>query len=345
VSHRVGVIGAGLMGTTHVRLLSASVPGAELVAVSDAIGESAERLAHEVGVGTVYTDALELIRDPGVDAVVIASPAETHEPFLRACFDAGKPVLCEKPLAASAAGARRVVEAEAALARRLVQLGFMRRFDPAYVDLKSQLDRGQIGAPVLLHCAHRNPTVPPGFGSEMILTDSVVHDIDAARWLLGQEIVKVTVLTPRPSRNAPEGVQDPQLVVFETDAGVLVDVEAFVNAQYGYDIRCEIVGESGTVALAPHGTVRRRRDGHDATEIPMRFQDRFFTAYVHELQSWVASIASGSASGASAWDGYAASVVSEAAVESLTSGQPAEVRLESRPELYAEAGHLVTQDK
>jgi myo-inositol 2-dehydrogenase/D-chiro-inositol 1-dehydrogenase len=319
MSVRVGVVGAGLMGTTHVRLLSASVPEAELVAVSDAIAESAERLAGEVGVGTVYNDALELIRDPDLDAVVIASPSETHEPFVLACFEAGKPVLCEKPLAANAAAARRVLDAEAALPRRLVQVGFMRRFDPAYVDIKSRVDRGEIGAPVLLHCAHRNPTVPPRFGSEMILTDSVVHDIDTARWLLGQEIVKVTVLTPRPSRNAPAGVQDPQLVVFETDAGTLVDVEAFVNAQYGYDIRCEIVGESGTVALPPHGK-----------EIPMGFQERFAAAYVNELRSWVASIASGSASGASAWDGYAATVVCEAAVESLRSGQPTEVRLGSQ---------------
>ena len=344
MSLRVGVIGAGLMGTTHVRLLSTSVPTAEVAAVSDAIAESGERLAHEVGVGTVYTDALELIRDPGVDAVVIASPAETHESFVRACVEAGKPVLCEKPLAASAAAARRVLDAEAGLARRLVQVGFMRRFDPAYVDMKARVDRGEIGSPVLLHCAHRNPTISPGFGSERILTDSVVHDVDAARWLLGQEIVKVTVLTPRPSSCAPEGVQDPQLVVFQTDAGALVDVEAFVNAQYGYDIRCEVVGESGTVALAQHGTVQVRRDGREGTDVPIGFRERFSSAYETELQSWVASIASGSAAGASAWDGYAASVVCEAAVESLRSAQPTEVRLESRPELYADAGHLVAHD-
>jgi myo-inositol 2-dehydrogenase/D-chiro-inositol 1-dehydrogenase len=316
MSLRIGVIGAGMMGTTHVRLLSDSVPAAEVVAVSDAIAASAKRLANEAGARTIHTDALELIHDPGVDAVVIASPADTHEPFVLESIAAGKPVLCEKPLAASAAAARRVLEAEAALARRLVQVGFMRRFDPAYVEMKARLDRGDIGAPLLVHCAHRNATVPPGFGSEMILTDSVVHDIDTARWLLGQEIVKVTVLTPRPSRKAPVGVQDPQLVVFETDAGALVDVEAFVNAQYGYDIRCEIVGESGTVALPLHGT-----------EVPTGFQERFSSAYVNELRSWVASIATGEPVGAGARDGYAATVVCEAAVESLRSGQPTQVQL------------------
>ncbi len=128
---QVGVIGAGLMGSTHVRLLSSSVPAAEVAVVSDAIAESAERVAREVGVPNISTDALEVIQDPGVDAIVIASPAETHEPFVLACFEAGKPVLCEKPLAASANAAWRVLEAEAALDRPLVQVGLMRRFDPS----------------------------------------------------------------------------------------------------------------------------------------------------------------------------------------------------------------------
>jgi myo-inositol 2-dehydrogenase / D-chiro-inositol 1-dehydrogenase len=314
---RVGVIGAGLMGSTHVRLLSSAVAGAEVVAVSDAIADSARRLADEVGAGTVHTDGRELIEDPDVDAVVIASPAETHEPFVLACLEEGKPVLCEKPLAAAPAAARHVLEAEAALAHPLVQVGFMRRFDPAYVALKARIDRGEIGRPLLAHCAHRNATVPPRFDSELILRDSTVHDVDTVRWLLGQELVKVTVLTPRPSRHAPAGVQDPLLVIFQTDAGALVDVEAFVNAQYGYDIRCEVVGETGTAALPLHGA-----------DVPANFQERFPAAYVAELEAWVASIATGTPAGARAWDGYAAALVCEAAVESLRTGEPVEVAIE-----------------
>jgi myo-inositol 2-dehydrogenase / D-chiro-inositol 1-dehydrogenase len=317
MSLRVGVIGAGLMGSTHGRLLSGSVAEAEVVAVSDAIAASAQRLADEVGVGTVYTDAGELIEDPSVDAVVIASPADTHEAFVLACFDAGKPVLCEKPLASTAAAARHVLEAEAATERPLVQVGFMRRFDPDYVSLKARIDGGEIGRPLLTHCAHRNRTVPERFDSEMILRDSTVHDIDTVRWLLGQELVKATVLTPRPSRHAPDGVQDPLLVVFQTDAGALVDVEAFVNAQYGYDIRCEVVGETGTAALPLPGA-----------DVPAGFQERFAAAYVGELAAWVASIAGGIPVGARAWDGYAAALVSEAAVESLRTGEPVEVEIE-----------------
>jgi myo-inositol 2-dehydrogenase/D-chiro-inositol 1-dehydrogenase len=331
------------MGTAHVRFLSTSVPAAEVVAVSDAIAESAERLAGEVGVGGVYTDALELIGDRGVDAVVVASPGRTHEAFVLACLEAGKPVLCEKPLATTAAAARTVLEAEAALGRTLVQVGFMRRFDPGYVDMKRRIDAGAIGAPVLVHSTHRNPSVPASFDSEMIVKDTVVHDVDTVRWLLGQELVKATVYAARPSSRAPEGVRDPQLVVFETDAGALVTVEAFVNAQYGYDIRCEVVGESGTVSLAPPATVEVRREGLAGIDVPVRFQDRFASAYVHELQSWVASAADGTIAGASAWDGYAAAAVCEAAFEALRSGQPVSVGLEARPGLYDDARRLVGQ--
>jgi|tagenome__1003787_1003787.scaffolds.fasta_scaffold20910491_2 myo-inositol 2-dehydrogenase/D-chiro-inositol 1-dehydrogenase len=304
---RVGVIGAGLMGTTHVRLLSGEVAGAEVVAISDAVLPAAERLAASAGVNTVYVDACELIADPAVEGVVIASPAVTHEAFVLACLDAGKPVLCEKPLAVDAAACLRVLEAEATLGRRLIQVGFMRRFDPAYVELKHRTEA--IGAPVLAHCAHRNPAVPPSFDTEMTLTDSLVHDVDAARWLLGEEFSEVTVLAPRTTPHAPEGVLDPLIVLLRTGSGLHVDVECFVNARYGYDIRCEIVGADAAAALPP--------------DCAAGFQDRFATAYVRELESWAA----GAGSGAGAWDGYAASVVCEAAVQSLRSGRPAAIRL------------------
>ena len=341
MNRRIGVIGAGLMGLTHVRLLTGGVSGAEVVAVSDAVPEAAERAAAEAGGVAVYADARELIDDERVEAVVIASPAGTHEAFTVACIEAGKPVLCEKPLADSFAAARRVLDAETAAGRRLVQVGFMRRFDPGYADMKTKLDAGLIGRPVLVHCAHRNPSVPPGFGSEMIVTDTVVHEMDTIRWLLDQEIVRATVLTPRPTSHAAEGVRDPQLVIFQTDDGVLADVEAFVNAQYAYDIRCEVVGELGTISLPPATPVLVRRERREAAELPDRFQERFGAAYANELQAWVAAIAEGRATGPSAWDGYAAAAVSEATVEALRSGRPVDVALEERPDLYATDAELI----
>jgi myo-inositol 2-dehydrogenase / D-chiro-inositol 1-dehydrogenase len=131
VNRRIGVIGAGLMGLTHVRLLTGAVSGADVVAVSDAVPEAAERAAAEAGGATVHADALALIEDERVEAVVIASPAGTHEAFAVACIEAGKPVLCEKPLADSFAAARRVLDAETAAGRRLVQVGSCAASTPA----------------------------------------------------------------------------------------------------------------------------------------------------------------------------------------------------------------------
>jgi myo-inositol 2-dehydrogenase / D-chiro-inositol 1-dehydrogenase len=333
---RVGVIGAGLMGSTHVRLLSDRVAGAEVAAVSDALPGQAERVAAECGVTVVHGDGLELIRDPGVDAVVVASPAETHAAFVRACLDAGKPVLCEKPLAATAEACGQLVDAELAAGRRLVQVGFMRRYDPAYAEVKRQADAGAIGTPVLVHCVHRNPAVAPTFTSEMIITDTVVHEIDVVRWLLGQEIVRATVYAGRASAESPPGLRDPQLVLLETEEGVVVDIEAFVTARYGYDIRCELVGETGTLSLAPSSLVVARHGGEETGTVPRGFQERFALAYVRELQSWTAAITAGERpTGPSAWDGYAATVVAEACVASLQSGAAADVRLEAKPALYA----------
>jgi len=312
-----------------------------VAAVSDALPHAAQRAAAAAGAATVHADAFELITDERVDAVVVASPAETHEAFTIACLEAGKPVLCEKPLAASLEASRRVLDAELTAGRRLVQVGFMRRFDPGYADMKTKLDAGLVGRPVLVHCAHRNPTVPSGFGSEMIVTDTVVHEMDTVRWLLGQEIVRATVLTPRPTSLAAEGVRDPQLVIFETDEGALADVEAFVNAQYGYDIRCEVVGELGTLSLPTATPVLVRHAGREGGELPGRFQERFGAAYVNELQAWVSGMAEGRATGPSAWDGYAAAAVSEATVQALRSGRPVDVALDRRPGLYAADAELV----
>jgi myo-inositol 2-dehydrogenase/D-chiro-inositol 1-dehydrogenase len=320
----VGVIGTGSMGAIHARLLRTAVAGARVVAAADPY----VRLP---GVPAHHSEPEALIADPAVEGVVIASPPATHEALVLACLAAGKPVLCEKPLAASAEASRRVLEAEVALGRRLVQVGFMRRYDPGYADLKRRLDAGEVGAPLVVHCAHRNPVAPPTFTSEMLITDSVVHEIDTLRWLLGEEIARVTVLAPRASSLAAPGLQDPQLVVFETASGRLADVECFVNARYGYDIRCEVVAEQGTLELAAPATVAARSAAGNATDIPAGFQQRFESAYVRELYAWLAG---GDGSAANAWDGYAAAAVCEAALESLHSGRPADVRLGSHPDLY-----------
>jgi myo-inositol 2-dehydrogenase / D-chiro-inositol 1-dehydrogenase len=331
----IGVIGTGLMGSTHVRILSTLVSGATVTAVSDPV--SAEQVAAGQGVGTIHADPLALIRDDGVDAVLIASPAGTHEALTLACLQEGKPALCEKPLTASADASARVVDAEAALGRRLVQVGFMRRYDAAYLELKRGLDDGAIGAPLLAHMAHRNAAAPPHFDSAMLITDSVVHEIDVVRWLLGEEIVRATVFAPRASSRTKPGLQDPQLVLFETESGRLVDVECFVSSGYGYDIRCEVVGETGTLELAPPARVTARAATGRGVAVDPGFWTRFAPAYQDELQGWVNAVSRGEPTGPTAWDGYAAAAVSEAAVVSLRDGGTVGVQLIERPDLYADA--------
>jgi myo-inositol 2-dehydrogenase/D-chiro-inositol 1-dehydrogenase len=314
----IGVIGTGVMGAEHARRLAAEVTGAEVTAVADADIARAVAAAAAAG-GRAHADALELIRSDDVQAVVIASSDATHADFALACLAEGKPVLCEKPLATTAEASLLVAEAEAAAGRRLLQVGFMRRFDPAYTAMKGELDGGGLGDPLLVHCAHRNASVPPTYTSEMLITSSLTHEIDVIRWLTGEEIATVTVLAPRSSSRAG-GIRDPQFVVLETVGGVLIDVEVFVNAGYGYDIRCELVGEHGTASLPE--------------AVAPSFLERFADAYRLELQAWVDRIANGGPAGPSAWDGYAASAVADACLASLAEGRPVEVRLAERHALY-----------
>jgi myo-inositol 2-dehydrogenase / D-chiro-inositol 1-dehydrogenase len=316
----VGVIGAGMMGANHVRTLTSGVAGAHVAAISDVDPARAEAAARDGAGAIAIADPHALIEDAAVDAVIVASADSTHEEFVLGCLAAGKPVLCEKPLATSAGACLRVIEAELAAGRRLVHLGFMRRFDPAYGVVKERLDGGGLGEILLLHCTHRNAASPPGFTSEMLITSSAVHEIDIVRWLLDEEIVGVTVRAARPSSQAANGLRDPQLVVLETAGGVLIDVEVFVNAGYGYDIRCEVVGETGTTALAE--------------QVEPDFRARFAIAYQRELEAWVGAVADGAGRGPSAWDGYVANAVADACLESLASGLRASVELAERPALY-----------
>jgi myo-inositol 2-dehydrogenase/D-chiro-inositol 1-dehydrogenase len=328
----VGIIGAGVMGGAHARTLAASTAGARLVAIVDADGSRAEAAVADTGAGRVIAEPLALIEDPEVDAVLIASPDQTHAELVLACLRAGKPVLCEKPLASTAEECLQVTAAEQALGRKLVQVGFMRRFDPAYVEMKQALDGGMLGKPLLFHAVHRNAVVPSFFEGPMIITNAAVHEMDIARWLLGSSIVRVQVIRSRAGESA--SYRDLMLIVLENEAGNLIDIEAFMSARYGYDIRGEVVCEQGTVSLRPPVHVQVRRDAAEAYAFATDWRARFADAYRLQLQGWVDSIARGTSAGASAWDGYEATAVADACLTSLDSGQPVEVRLESRPAFY-----------
>lgn len=333
---RVGVIGVGMIGQDHIRRLTQVLAGSRVVAVTDVDADRATTVAEGLPrPARAHATGGEVILDDAVDAVLVTSWGPTHEEYVLAAIEAGKPVFCEKPLATTQEATSRIIDAEVASGRRLVQVGYMRRYDPAYRALKQVVDSGEIGAPLLVHSRHRNPSVPEHYTREMAITDTAVHDFDVVRWLLGEEIVAATVLVPRRNRHGGD-LQDPLLMVLETEGGVLVDVETSVNIRYGYDIRGEVVGEDGTAALADSSPVIVRREGSYAGRVPVDWRERFLRAYDIELQEWVDTLASGAeVTGPSSWDGHAAAVVSDAAVAALHSGTRTPVVLRDRPGLYA----------
>lgn len=338
----VGVLGAGLMGSHHVHTLASEMAGANVVAVADPDRERAARVAAEVSGCRCHNTGLELVHDREVEAVLVASPAETHEELVLACLAAGKPVLCEKPLAATADACLRVIQVETGLGRKLVQVGFMRRFDSAYAEMKRRVDAGAIGRALLMHCVHRGVATVPSFTSEMMITDAAIHELDLARWMLREEIVAVTVHAPRTSGQAAPGLQDPLVIVLQSESGVLVDIEVFGNARYGYDIRGELVGETGTISLASPSPaiVTIRQHGEVRLPIASNFGDRFAHAYRTELRMWVEGVCAGEVRGPDSWDGYAAIAVAEACLESLEKGGQVQVQLASRPHLFTPTSGL-----
>ncbi|NUR06834.1 MAG: Gfo/Idh/MocA family oxidoreductase [Nocardioidaceae bacterium] len=331
---KVGVIGTGMIGQDHIRRLTHVVSGAQVVAVADAEQAVAEKVAANLPGARVHTTGAEVVADPDVDAVIVCSWGPTHEEYVVASVDAGKPVFCEKPLATTTDACLRIIEAEGRAGRRLVQVGFMRRYDADYRALKQVVDSGAVGAPLIFHSGHRNPSVPAHYTKDMAIVDTAVHDFDVSRWLLGEELAAIRVIAAKPNSQGVD-LQDPLLMIIETTSGVLVNVETSVNIRYGYDIRGEVVGESGTAALAERGPVVLRSAGSVGVAVPQDWRERFIAAYDVELQEWIDEVSAGAdPTGPSSWDGYAAQVVCDAGLAALYGGERVEIRLVDKPALY-----------
>jgi scyllo-inositol 2-dehydrogenase (NAD+) len=287
----VGVIGVGLMGRRHAENI-ARVGGAKLLAVHDANPSLSERVARELG-ATTCASVDALLSYSGVDAVVVASPARAHEAHALAALAAGKDVLLEKPIAPTLEAADRILTAAGASAARL-QIGFMRRYDPAYAEALSVVRSGQVGAVRFFKGVDRDrdaPTGAPGsFARADIFAESAIHDFDVARWITGDEVAGVRASAMTLALDAPG--PDLALAELRFTGGAAASIETFRGARYAYDIRAEIVCSEGTVCVG--GFAQRSvevllPDG-ERRDLSAGFLTRFADAYLFELRDFLAGV-------------------------------------------------------
>jgi len=335
MSLKIGVIGTGAIGSEHARRVTQTLTGGKIVALNDVNPAQAEVLKQDLGLeAEVFESGHDLISSKNVDAVFVTSWGPTHEEFVLSAIKAGKFVFCEKPLATTAEGCQRIIDAEVAAGKRLVQVGFMRRYDSGYQLLKQALDSNGFGAPLMVHAAHRNPAVPETYVTPMAIHDTLIHELDVFRWLLDDDYVSAQVVFPRKSRHAHNKVADPQIVMLETSKGIRIDAEIFVNCQYGYDIQCSVVGEEGVANLPEPQSLLYRRDAKLSTDILKDWKKRFIEAFDVEIQAFINDASSGVLSGPTSWDGFAAAVAGDACVRAQETGAIEAINMPARPDFY-----------
>lgn len=333
MSRRIGLIGAGRMGQTMGHHLAYSVPEAELVAVADARRESAAAVAAACRAPHVYDDYHALLARDDIDAVVIVTPTNTHTTIVQAAAAAGKHIFVEKPLALSLSDCDAAIAAvEAAGVQMMV--GFMRRFDPAYVAAKARIDAGEIGRPVMIKLVGRDPwrtslEFARRENSGGLIADMGIHDFDLARWLMGSEVVRAQseggcLVFPE---LADVGDIDNAVVNLKFANGTVGNVDVSRNAVYGYDIRTEVIGSEGAVFI---GGLQRTmtwtlKPGQVAHDTLPGFMERFAAAYVAEIKAFVAALEAGRPMPVTGDDARRATAIAVAATASLDSGEPVAV--------------------
>jgi myo-inositol 2-dehydrogenase/D-chiro-inositol 1-dehydrogenase len=283
----VAVIGLGEIGRLHARTLARELVDATLLIVVDPVAELAAATAAELGVsGSASYD--EVLGDPAVEAIVIATPSPLHAEMVERAAEAGKHVFCEKPLSLDVESGRRAALAARERGVRL-QVGFQRRFDADFAAVRECIHSGRLGAARMLRIAHRN-RVPPHAGDlgtrlGSIFIDMAIHDFDTARWLVG-EIEEVSGFV----------TAEAALVALRFADGCLGSIDVMRRASYGFDCSVELVGTDGTIRIgagaSPLGvellTPEGRRRGIAADHI-----ERHRFAYIEELRHFVEHVRSG----------------------------------------------------
>lgn len=293
----IGIIGVGIMGRGHALYLSDYVKGGKVVAIYDANLVTAQKVAKEVFKKTkvlpkVYRDLSMILDDQQVKAVIIASPDHLHANHLEQAVLAGKDVLCEKPLASKEKDARKVAKL-VRNSKSIVGIGFMRRFDRPYQDLKKEIESGKYGKVLQIRCTSRNVS-SPNATTAMLLTNVAVHEIDIIRWLLGEEIVSVDVNFAKTTRKANSNLSDPISVNCHTESGVLVTIDICANSTYGYEVGMEVITENGSLVIENLGQLNIAYN----FKLPTRkggtlhkdWMGRFKLAYIAELTAFINSL-------------------------------------------------------
>lgn len=323
---KVGLLGAGRIAGVHATAISTN-PGSTLVAVSDYIPKNAETLAAEYGCVARSTE--EIIADPGIDAVLIATSTDTHSDLIEAATAAGKAVLCEKPVDLSLKRAR-VCQTVAAQNGQPVMIGFNRRFDPNFGALKSALDAGEIGKAELLSITSFDPAPPPLAYVKVsggIFRDMMIHDFDMANFLMGEAPVSLSAVGA--SIIDPEigavGDFDTAVVTMTYANGRLAVIKNSRRAVYGYDQRIELLGSAGLLQaqnMLENTVVKSTTAGVTAAKPTFFFLERYMPAYAAEWAAFVGAVSGGGNMPVTLADGVAALAMAEAATLSAKTGAP-----------------------
>jgi myo-inositol 2-dehydrogenase / D-chiro-inositol 1-dehydrogenase len=334
MSIRIGLIGAGRIGRKHAETIG-RLGTASLVAVADADLAAAEAAAGVGGAGSgtgaVVAEYQRLLEDPAVDAVLIAAPSNLHAALIVAAAGAGKPIFCEKPIALTLEDADRALAAVEKAGVPL-QIGFQRRFDPAYERAHAAIRAGELGCLYFLRSTTRDPEPPPESylrASPSIFTDTSIHDVDMLRWLAGAEITEVHAMGAALIReaHAEAGITDTAVLSLRFADGTLGVIDNCWQAIYGYDVRTEVLGEGGAVEVGhARDTALLRLDRRGAVlDYPYWFLDRFGGAYEREIAEFVWCVEEGETPRATGLDGRQALAVVLAAAKSVQEGRPVRV--------------------
>ncbi|MBD8804905.1 Gfo/Idh/MocA family oxidoreductase [Pseudomonas syringae] len=329
---RLGLIGAGRMGSFHGLTAARHIPGASLTAIADPSHAHATRLAAELGVQKVYSDPQQLLDDPDIDGVLIAAPARSHAELVIKAARAGKSVFCEKPMAITLDEADRAIAA-AADAQVTLQVGFNRRFAKSFRTAHLDVVAGRIGTPQLLRSLTRDPALnnPAASPQWVIFLETLIHDFDTLRYLNpGAEAVEVFVMAD--ALIAPEfkasGFLDTAVVTVRFDNGAIAVAEANFQAVYGYDVRGEVFGSAGMLSMGSvneSDLLRYLATGVQADTQRMD-TDLLRDAYVAELNHFVGCMRSGEKPLASGEDARAALAIARACIESFQQGKAVRVQ-------------------